>query len=291
MSRKVTCFKEILMVKKAVLLSVVIVLGIAGFAQAQGELHGEADVTYWSKFIWRGFALFGPHGSLQPRVDLDLYQTGFGVDIIGRLPISSGYVNATRWDLSVYYGDKAFEDESYEMDYRVAWVYYHYPDQPRKGTVAPPASNQAAALQELNAVLSWPKLFGVEGLVPSYSPIMVWPSKSNSYAGANSTFGGSAAGCLQVFMLDYTMPIQGLMPETPEQQLQFHSELVYNDGWDPYGRWVDSDWSHLLIGAITEFDLGYDLYFTPALWYQFSFEDSVNPDDELYVTLGLAYRF
>ena len=95
--------------KKVILLSVVIVLGVAFFAQAQeGELHGTVDVTYWSKFIWRGFACFGPHGSMQPRVDLDLFQTGFGLDVIGRLPISSGYVNVTRWDFNVYYGNKAF---------------------------------------------------------------------------------------------------------------------------------------------------------------------------------------
>jgi hypothetical protein len=292
MSKKVTCFKEILMVKKVILLSVVIVLGIAGFAQAlEGELHGKADVTYWSKFIWRGFAVFGPHGSFQPRVDLDLYQTGFGVDVIGRLPISSGYVNVTRWDFNLYYGNKAFEDESYEMDYRLAWVYYLYPDQPRRGTAAPPASNQAAAKQELNAVLSFPKILGVTGLVPSYAPIKVWPSESGSFNGANSTLGGTASAWGHVFMLDYTMPVQGLMPETPEQPLMFHAELVYNDGFHPLGAQVDHDWSHLLVGAITEFDLGYNMYFTPALWYQFSFESSVNPDDELYTTLGLTYKF
>jgi hypothetical protein len=221
------------MVKKVILLSVVIVLGIAGFAQAQeGELHGKVDVTYWSKFIWRGFAVFGPHGSFQPRVDLDLFQTGLGLDVIGRLPISSGYVNVTRWDFNVYYGDKAFEGESYEMDWRAAWVYYLYPDQPRRGTAANPADpstygNQAAAKQELNGVVSFPKILGVTGLVPSYAPIRVWPSKSNAYNGSQSTLGGTAAACGHVFMLDYMMPIQGLMPETPEQPLMFHVELVY----------------------------------------------------------------
>jgi hypothetical protein len=280
------------MEKKVILLSVVIVLGVAFFAQAQeGELHGTVDVTYWSKFIWRGFACFGPHGSMQPRVDLDLFQTGFGLDVIGRLPISSGYVNVTRWDFNVYYGNKAFEGEMYETNYRLAWVYYLYPDQPRRGSPSPPPCNQAAALQELNAVFSWPNLLGVEGLVPSYAPIRVWPSKSNSYAGSKSQLNGSAAACGHVFMLDYMMPIQGLMPETPEQPLMFHGELVYNDGFSPIGAAVDSDWSHVLLGVMTEFDLGYDMYFTPALWYQLSMEDTVNEDDELYTTLGLKYKF
>ncbi|MHC4666057.1 MAG: hypothetical protein ACYS9T_08895 [Planctomycetota bacterium] len=280
------------MEKKVILLSVVILLGAVAFAQAQeGELHGVVDVTYQSKYIWRGFACFGSKSALQPSVDLDLYGTGFGINVMGHIPLSGGFVNLERYDYTLYYGNQVFEDEAYATNYRLGWMYYNYPDQPSKGSAPPPACNQAAALQELHAVLSWPKVSGVEGLVPSYVIVKLWPSESGSYSGSRSVTTGTASGFAHIFMLDYMMTMPGLLPETPEQPLRLHSELVFNDGVGPAGQDVDHDWSNLVFGASTDFDLGYNMFFTPGVYYQISMDSSVNDDDELWATLGVSYRF
>jgi hypothetical protein len=34
-----------------------------------------------------------------------------------------------------------------------------------------------------------------------------------------------------------------------------------------------------------------DMVFTPAVYYQSSFEDSVNPEDEFYASVSLRWRF
>ena len=61
--------------KQRVLLAVVVVLA-AGIVQAQDAgLHGVLDLTYQSKYIWRGFDLFGDKSAIQPSIDLDLYGT------------------------------------------------------------------------------------------------------------------------------------------------------------------------------------------------------------------------
>ncbi|MHC4499191.1 MAG: TorF family putative porin [Planctomycetota bacterium] len=281
------------MKKGAILVSVVVLLGATPLAQAQeGELHGAANVTYQSKYVWRGFNCFGSSGAIQPSVDLDLYGTGFGFSVMGHIPLSGGNVNLERYDYTLYYCNKVFEDETYATNYRLGWVYYNHPDNPSKGSATAPN----AALQELQAVLSWPKVLGVEGLVPSYVIGKVWPSESGSWSGSRAPAGGSASGWGHVLMLDYMMSIPGLLPETPEQPLRFHTELVYNDGFHPCGGDptvgpVDHDWSNVVFGAETDFDLGYNLTLTPGLYYQISMEDTVNDDDELWAILGLTYKF
>ena len=58
--------------------------------------------------------------------------------------------------------------------------------------------------------------------------------------------------------------------------MNFHAETVFNDGVDPrpVGGYTDSDWTHLLLGVSTDFDLGSGVTFTPALYHQVTFEDN-----------------
>jgi hypothetical protein len=135
-----------------------------------------------------------------------------------------------------------------------------------------------------------PKLLGVEGLVPSYVLVKLWPSNSGSLIGSAAP--GTASGWAHIFMLDYPLSVPGLMPEDPEQILNFHSELVFNDGVHPGGGSVDHDWSNFVFGVSTDFDLGDNLTLRPAAYHQITMEKTVNPDqDETWVTLGLHYAF
>ena len=75
----------------------------------------------------------------------------------------------------------------------------------------------------------------------------------------------------------------------------------------PFGGYTDSDWTHVLFGASTDFSLCSGVTLTPALYYQITFEDNgtkgpvvpvpgvyqgVNPDhDMLWASLTLKYRF
>ncbi|MHC4644666.1 MAG: hypothetical protein ACYTBJ_04135 [Planctomycetota bacterium] len=281
--------------KKEILLIAVVLLSGAALAQAQeGELHGYVGLTAQTKYVWRGFNCFGSQMGAQPEVDLDLYGTGFGLNVQGHIPLGGGYVNFERWDYKPYYRNMAFKDETYETHYMLAYVYYNYPDHPTKGSGSSVLTNHAD-LQELHGVLSWPKLLGVEGLVPSYVPVKVWPSRSGSWAGSKALAGGSASGWGHILMLDYAWTVPGLMPETPEQVINLHSELVYNDGFHPCGVDIDHEWSNAVFGASTTFDLGNNMSVTPGVYYQITMQSNdndVNPDgDQFWATMGLKYMF
>jgi len=283
--------------KKCFLVGVVLLAAI-GFAQAQdGDLHGAAGITYGTRYVWRGFEPFGSQTAIHPFVDLDLMGTGFGINVTAHRANSSGYEQNERWDYSLYYRNTLGEaGDEFATAYQLSYVYYNYPDLSSH-------TRQSADLQEINALMSWPNLLGVKGLVPRYCLVKLWASNSGSWVASGNPNGGSASGFAHIFMLDYALPVAGLTAETPEQTLNFHTELVYNDGVDPRpgGGYKDSDWTNFVMGVSTDFDLGNNLIFTPGLNYQITMEDNgdlgyygkgVSPNhDIIWATFTVKYTF
>ena len=270
-----------------ILLAVVVMLATAGFVQAQdGGLHGVIDMTYQSKYIWRGFDIFGDKSGFQPSIDLDLYGSGFGVNAMGHMANSDGYeqpgpgISGKRWDYSLYYQNRMNGDGKWATNYRLGWVYYNYPERH--------APNYD--LQELHAAFSFPNLLPVKGLVPTYILVKLWPSSGGSVVEGFPA--GTASGFAHVFMLDYGIPMPGIMPSQPEQVLRLHSEVIYNDGVHPGGGNADQDWSNAVFGIDTDFNLGNNFTFTPGLYHQITMDKSVNDDkDETWMTFSLKYKF
>ena len=67
-------------------------------------------------------------------------------------------------------------------------------------------------------------------------------------------------------MLDYGLPIEDLLPDTPEQVLKLHSEFVFNDRVDPRGIGVDQDWSNADCGVATDFKLDENVTLTTGIY-------------------------
>jgi hypothetical protein len=239
------------------------------------DLHGSVDAAWQSKYIWRGFDIYADTSAVQLTANLDLFGTGLGVNVAGHRANSSGFENGERWDYNLYYGNVLYAGESFATRYRLGFVHYNYPQ----------LDSRARDIEEMHAILSWPSITGVKGLVPSYVIVGAWPAHSGS------GMGESASGFLQVAMLDYSFSVPGPFPDTPEQILKLHSEVVFNDGWHPAGVSADHDWSNALFGISTDIDLGFGFTLTPSAYYQISMEESVNTEDEAWVAIGALYAF
>ena len=94
--------------KNAMLVSVVVVLAIVGMVRAEEpadspQLHGDVGIEYTTKYLWRGFDVFDDHAAIHPYMDLDLWNTGFGLHAVGHQAASSGFVDGERWDYTLSY--------------------------------------------------------------------------------------------------------------------------------------------------------------------------------------------
>ena len=253
--------------KKGVLLTAVVMLSVViPVLAAEGELSGSVDFTYSSRYIFRGIDVYKDnHSAIQPSINLDLFGTGFGANIWYSRANTSGYEEKSEIDYTLFYGNKLFEGEAYQMNYALGWTYFNYPKANRKTT----------AMQEVFGSVSMPDICPM-GFVPSYTVISTWPSQGDS------DLSDAASGWIHVIGLGYDL--QDILPEQP---IHLQADVVYNDG--AYG--VDNDWSHVLFGASTGFDLGNDLTFTPGIYYQISMEDTVNTSNEFWFSTSISYNF
>jgi hypothetical protein len=296
--------KEIKMKREGILLAAVVLLGAAGFAQAQDEPLGvTVDATWVSKYLWRGFDLLDDKGAFQPSVDVDLFGSGFSVNVWASYPTSVGTMNkgtatpasrvdATEFNYRLAYDMVLDESEDWATAVRVQTVYRDFID----------IYDEAADDVEVGVQIAMPNLCPA-GFVPSYYVGKIWPAAGKSGTNSAGTrypdLHTSYGGWVHIFGVSYDLTVEGLMPDTPEQIITLSAAAVYNDGFtDPRAfaavgnaGAVDHDWSHALFGVSTEFELAENVSLTPALYYQSSWDDSVNPEDELWVSVGASCRF
>ena len=255
--------------RKRILLSIVLLLLVAGMAQAEeGELGVTLDLSYWSKWLSKGVYGYGSHGGLFKTLDLDLYGTGFGLNIKHRNSISSGYVDKQRIDWRPYYKSQLFEDESYATKYNISVGYEHYTGL---------AHNVANTTYEWILALAWPDLIP-EGIVPKYTAHYEYPAGSD-YVHSD------VSGWVHRFGLGYDLDVMEL-----PSPLSISGEIAYTDGLG--GKAADSDWSYASFGISTQFSLSDNLTCTPAVYHQITMDKSINPDKDLtYCVLSMKYKF
>ncbi len=256
----------------------------------EGDLHGMLGVTWDSKYIWRGFDMYDDVSATHFLGDLNLFETGFGLSVVGHRANSSGFEDRERWDYTLYYQSGILAGEPYATNFRFGWVYYNYPEL---------NGGESIDLQEGHMILSWPNLLPIKGLQPSYVLVKLWPANSGSPLPA------AASGWLHILMLDYGFSVPGIVPDIPEHVIKLHFELVYNDGFtptpaQPSRNWStvyphpDHDFSNAVLGTSTDFAFGdvKNIIFTPALYYQLTLDNSINEDnDELWASFALKYTF
>lgn len=260
--------------KNGILLTAIVLLSVTGltWAQPAGDLGLTLDVTYSSRYIWRGIDVYAnDHSAIQPKLTIDWYDSGFGTSIFMSRANGGDFENGEEIDYTIFYSGNLFAEESYATNYTIGWVYYNFPDQPHTFDA-----------QEAFMALSWPKLLP-GSLVPSYTLVKMWPNSSSSPERDKYVDSGFA----HVFGLGYD--VTGIIPDMPEQALHLSAAAVYNDGVGASG--VAHDWSHAVFGVSSAFPISENLTFTPAVYYQSSWEDTVNTSDEYWTSLSLTYTF
>jgi hypothetical protein len=267
------------MKNSAILIIGLIYAGTFAFAQTN-QLPQESpklgitlDATWGSKYIWRGQDLYDDHAAFQPSVNLDLFGTGFSVNVWQSSACSTGFVNDEEFDYTIAYENSLFTDSVFQTDYEISWLYYDYYR----------ISSDEADCAEFDFSFSWPNVFPF-GLTPTYTLGYLYAAKSDSPA-ADSEM----EGCVHI--IGFTYDINEPQTNLP---LTFSWNITYNDGQgstDPdTDAKVDHDWSHITWGVSTSLDIGPGT-FTPAIYYQTTLDKSINDEDEFWTSLSYTLSF
>ena len=265
------------------MVAAVLLAAVAPALAMDDGLGVSADVTWVSKYIWRGFDVLDDKAAVQPSVTFDLYDSGFTFKVWASFAGSSkgngrvSTVNKEEWNYVLTYADSVNDGDPMKTDYAISYIYYDYPDMPSKD----------ADLQEFNLALAWPDLC-TAGIVPSYQIYYLWASKGGGAV-------RDAGGFLHRIGLAYDYAVPGFLPDNPEQVFSFGWNIVYNDaaGASTHaGTEIDHDWSHMLYSVSTQINCPMSGgKITPAVYYQTSMEDTVNNGDEFWcgITYGLTF--
>ncbi len=239
----------------------------------ENKISYSFDTTYLGAYLDKGFDVFGPgsHSGTKSSFNIHAPRSGVGLNITNFRANTGGFENKQKFNYAIYYQNKLFQNKKYATAYKINYCFHHFPDQPRN----------AANSQEIILNLAWPKLLHTN-FTPLYSFCYEYPA-GNSYQ--NRTI----SGWVHIFGLAYEVPVKNFIPEFKKQMLNLSTLIFYNDGFG--GNNIDHDFSHMLLGASTKFQISKNLDLTPGFYYQSSWDDSVNTEDEYWTSLKLSYKF
>ncbi len=240
---------------------------VAVAGEGENVLGISLDVSWVSKYIWRGQDFYDDHAAFQPSINFDLYGTGFSANIWTSYAGSSGFRDIEEYDYSVTYSATAFDGQRSQTDYAISWLYYDVYDAPTRDSDS----------QDIVLDLSWPQLFAGK-IVPVYQLSYYFSAK-----GGGDIAAAEIEGFLHLFGFSYDLPPLEII----DNPVTFSWDITYNDGQG--SSTYDHDWSHMTWAISTSFEDFFGATLTPALYYQTSMERSVNPEDEFWV--GISYGF
>jgi hypothetical protein len=221
------------------------------------------DSTYSSKYVWRGYDVFGANGAYMPSLDIDLFGTGWSINVWSAIPLGSGSEALTEADYTFAYSTTLGKGEPSQVDLGANWIYYDFPKVNSKAT---------PDTVEFGLGAEWPNLLGDTGLVPSVYFGMLDAARDN--------IGSEVDGNYATIALSYGFETLGL-------GWNVTGDVNYNDGL--FG--ADHDWSHGTLSLSTGFDCG-NFAVSPFVSYQQTFDDSVNTDsDELWGGVSASVSF
>ncbi|MFA5292596.1 MAG: hypothetical protein WC496_06120 [Phycisphaerae bacterium] len=233
------------------------------------KLGIQLDVTWVSKYIWHGQDLYEGRAAFQPSINIDLFGTGFSVNVWSSSACSSGFVSSDEFDYTVAYTNSLFEDTKFKIDYELKWLYYDYTR----------ISSDEADSQEFEFSFSWPDIFSC-GIVPNYTLSYLYAAKGDSPAAALEM-----EGCLHTFGFTYDVNIPKVELPLP---LTLSWDITYNDGQG--GPDFAHDWAYITWGASSYIKFGPG-GFTPAVYYQTTMDKSVNEEDEFWCSFSYTVDF
>ncbi len=244
----------------------------------------EASVSFASEYVTDGFRV-GPQSPVfQPGLSVGILDTGLSLMLWSSMPIDRNYRQFDELDVFANYVHDFFEDKAYRVRFHSFIDYWLYP---RSSTTIQvygyPYEIPMRKGNKLHAGVTLPALLPVpvlgSYLVPSYNAYywLYWQQNlRDRYQG----------GARHEFVLSYTRSIPVRVPGLRFPYASLAGSASYNDGaFGVHPAWSHST-AHLTAGFTT---LGFNV--AASFNQQWSFQPTVNPENERWTSLSVAMAF
>ena len=250
-----------------------VIAGAGGARAGERTFAVVPELTYATQYMYHGFNLGENHPTWQPSLTLDRLLPGFSLKAWMNSPVDKDYDQFTQADflaMATHDFVTARELTINLHGYVDYWSFPEYEPEPGNGDLSGWQFHVGASLPDLISIGRIP-------LIPSYNYYYWTPDSRGDF---------EAGGQHELFLL-LPVPCDLLALRTPPfQTLNLGASLNVHEGF--WG--VKSGLSHATAHLSTSFDWK-GIHITPSLNYQWSFEDSLDPEDEFWATLSASYRF
>jgi hypothetical protein len=264
-------------------LAVGLAVGLAAAAEGRAEapkLGLHADLTCATKYMAHGFNVNGDNPSLQPSIAVDALVPGLQFALWMGLPTERDQRDMDEHDWMIKYGRLFFADRPWAMQVRGYADYWIYPHTPGQGEIDEATGKAKDDFRgfKFHGAVAFPRLLplGPASLVPAYGYYCWMPEIEDAFE----------SGGVHELFLSYALPLKSFLPVEGSQSLDFGASHNYHDG--AFG--VEPGWSHSTAHLSTTFAVA-GFRITPAVNCQWSYEDTVDDEDEFWACLSVARDF
>lgn len=238
-----------------------------------------AELTWASQYVTDGFSVGGDKPALQPMVKLDTPLDGVALKFWASLQQDRSNDAFDEYDYMLVLSRTFGKDHPYAVDvhgYADLWDY------PNGEFTQDKNKNDIEARrkygQKYHAGFSLKELCPVAGsfLVPSYNYYFWTPIDADSF-----DQGGRHELCL-----DYGHDLPLFIPGATKQKVSVGGAINYFDGV----LGVEPGWSHSVASLGSSAEIA-GVTYTAGINYQWSYEDTLDKENECWGTIGAAYTF
>ncbi|MBK1792470.1 hypothetical protein [Persicirhabdus sediminis] len=243
----------------------------------------KVDYTLASKYMTHGFKVGGDNWSHQPSLTLDTAIEGLQFTYWAAFTDERALNDADEMDFMLTYQKTLNEDSDWAVNVHGLVNYWLYPHQKvdvdRNGAPSNSISNYQGLKMHIGASL--PKRISLADgifLVPSYNIYYWMPTTGDQFDD----------GFVHELFLSTSIPMNISSCKYVPDHFTLGGSVNYNTG--VFG--VESGWSHATAHIGTSAPITDSLSWNAGLNYQWTFEDTVNPDgDEFWGQVGVSWSF
>jgi len=252
------------------------------WANEKNEMKMTADFTLASKYMINGFKVGGDNPVLQISGKTELYSTGVSLMFWSAVQMDRNQKEFDEQDFFVMYSRDFLKDSPYKINLHGYYDYWVFPNtQPVQDSFGDTISTARKQGNKFQAGFSMPQLIPLAEsfLVPSYNAYYLhyWEQdREDLYRG----------GTHHELLVEFFRGIPTFIPRATYQYAGMTAGTNYYDG--AFG--IKPGFSHTTASLVTGL-YAFNSIFETTVNQQWSYEDTVNPDDELWTTLSFIKKF